>query len=422
MRRDAHHGHAQRDHCDREIESLEEFDRVLAAGSLAGHRVQSVDLTDRTFALLGADTVGRPSSSAARWRRRPPPRYAPGARWSSRPSRTCPSTRTAAGSTPRTSSSRGSPTAGYEATPDARAYAWFQQTKADGDIFASMLRAHPRRRRLRRPGRTPRRRPGGGRDGRPRAGARRPRRTRAPPGSAAGWPAAGLTVATGGGPGAMEAANLGAYAAPFEDGMLDEALRTPRRGAAFTPVDHRLGAGRLRACGERLAGRRRLGRHPDLVLRARAAERLRRRTSPSTSPTRSARTGCWPAPPRAWSSCRAPPGPYRRSSTTRRPTTTGRAASRRRWCWSTAPTGPSTLPTWPLLQALAAGPADGGPDRAGRLGGRGPRGTRPVDRLRGAPGACPLQTAASRLTSASKKASQPSSAAAYCSGVRLPAC
>jgi hypothetical protein len=30
---------------------------------------------------------------------------------------------------------------GYESTPDARAYAWFQQTKADGDIFASMLRS-----------------------------------------------------------------------------------------------------------------------------------------------------------------------------------------------------------------------------------------------------------------------------------------
>jgi predicted Rossmann-fold nucleotide-binding protein len=35
---------------------------------------------------------------------------------------------------------------------------------------------------------------------------------------------AGLTVATGGGPGAMEAANLGAYVAGHDDGVLDEAL------------------------------------------------------------------------------------------------------------------------------------------------------------------------------------------------------
>ncbi|HYO40562.1 MAG TPA: Rossmann fold nucleotide-binding protein [Nocardioidaceae bacterium] len=35
---------------------------------------------------------------------------------------------------------------------------------------------------------------------------------------------AGLTVATGGGPGAMEAANLGAYLAPHDDAALDEAV------------------------------------------------------------------------------------------------------------------------------------------------------------------------------------------------------
>jgi predicted Rossmann-fold nucleotide-binding protein len=34
----------------------------------------------------------------------------------------------------------------------------------------------------------------------------------------------GLTVATGGGPGAMEAANLGAYLAPYDDSALDEAV------------------------------------------------------------------------------------------------------------------------------------------------------------------------------------------------------
>lgn len=46
---------------------------------------------------------------------------------------------------------------------------------------------------------------------------------------------AGLTVATGGGPGAMEAANLGAYAAPHDEEMLTEALRLLAKAPLFTP-------------------------------------------------------------------------------------------------------------------------------------------------------------------------------------------
>ncbi|WP_199841416.1 LOG family protein, partial [Streptomyces scabiei] len=45
----------------------------------------------------------------------------------------------------------------------------------------------------------------------------------------------GLTVATGGGPGAMEAANLGAYAAPHDDEMLAESLRLLTKAPKFTP-------------------------------------------------------------------------------------------------------------------------------------------------------------------------------------------
>lgn len=41
-----------------EIESLAECDAVVAAGSPAGHRVPSVDLTDRSAALPAADTSG----------------------------------------------------------------------------------------------------------------------------------------------------------------------------------------------------------------------------------------------------------------------------------------------------------------------------------------------------------------------------
>jgi predicted Rossmann-fold nucleotide-binding protein len=123
---------------------------------------------------------------------------------------------------------------GYEATPDARAYAWFQRTKTDGDVFASMLRAvhddsvsdaldellvgarvvgvmggHAM-----------------ARGSQEYAGAARLGRTLA---------RAGFTVATGGGPGAMEAANLGGYAAPYADGMLDEALQLLGKAPSFTP-------------------------------------------------------------------------------------------------------------------------------------------------------------------------------------------
>jgi len=46
---------------------------------------------------------------------------------------------------------------------------------------------------------------------------------------------AGLTVATGGGPGAMEAANLGAYLAGHEDGALDEALELLAAVPSYSP-------------------------------------------------------------------------------------------------------------------------------------------------------------------------------------------
>ncbi|MET8973998.1 LOG family protein [Streptomyces sp. NPDC004539] len=218
---------------DREIESLAEFDEVIATvGTLAGYRVQAVDLTARTDALLATDTTGAvflgcPLAPAADTHVRAagalvfPP--VPGLPFD--PYR-------AFLYTP--DELFDGLADGYDATPDARTYAWFQETKANGDVFASMLRSvhddavsdaldellvgarvvgvmggHAM-----------------ARGTAEYAGAARLGRSLA---------RAGLTVATGGGPGAMEAANLGAYAAPFEDGMLEEALRLLAKAPTFTP-------------------------------------------------------------------------------------------------------------------------------------------------------------------------------------------
>ncbi|WP_353944982.1 LOG family protein [Streptomyces sp. HUAS MG91] len=220
---------------DHEIETLAEFDRVTAdGGSLTGHRVQAVDLTARTSTLLDADVQGAiflgcpmEPEAAARVRARgalvfpPVPGlpfdpyrghvYAPGELFAGLASEE-----------------------GYEATPDARAYDWFQRTKADGDVFASMLRAvHDDSVSDALDELLTGARVVGVMGGHAMArgteayeGAARLGRTLA---------RAGLTVATGGGPGAMEAANLGAYAAPFDDPMLTEALQLVAKCPSFTP-------------------------------------------------------------------------------------------------------------------------------------------------------------------------------------------
>ncbi|MGW7578382.1 LOG family protein [Streptomyces sp. NPDC054765] len=224
---------AHDDNHDYEIESLEEFDRVVAAGSLAGHRVQSVDLTDRTFALLGTDTTesvflgcAMEPDAAAKVRAGGALVFPPVPDLPFDPYR---------GSLYGPDELfEGLRENGYDATPDARSYRWFEETKTDGDIFASMLRSihddavsdaldehlagaqvvgimggHALER------------GSAAYAGAARLGRRLTR--------------SGLTVATGGGPGAMEAANLGAYAAPFEDGMLDAALELLAGAPHFTP-------------------------------------------------------------------------------------------------------------------------------------------------------------------------------------------
>ncbi|WP_328878923.1 LOG family protein [Streptomyces sp. NBC_00299] len=220
-------------HNDREIETLEEFDATVSArGSLAGFRIQAVDLTDRTRELLTADTAGAVflgcpmrEEAAAKIRTDGALVFPPVPDLPFDPYR---------GMVYSPDDLFASLADGYENTPDAHAYAWFQRTKADRDIHASMLRAihddsisdaldellsgarvvgvmggHAMRRGTQ------------AYEGAARLGRELAR--------------AGFTVATGGGPGAMEAANLGAYAAPHDDEMLGDALRLLAKEPQFTP-------------------------------------------------------------------------------------------------------------------------------------------------------------------------------------------
>jgi predicted Rossmann-fold nucleotide-binding protein len=218
---------------DREIESLAEFDEVVARdGTLAHYRVQAVDLTGRTKVLTsipteGAVFLGCPMDPGAATAVRAagalvfPP--VPGLPFDPYRAFVYSPEELFAGLDE-----------GYEATPDALAYAWFQRTKADGDIFGSMLRAvHDDAvsdavdELL-----------AGARVVGVMGGHAMARGTEAYAGAARlgrELARAGLTVATGGGPGAMEAANLGAYAAPFGDGMLEEALLLLAKAPSFTP-------------------------------------------------------------------------------------------------------------------------------------------------------------------------------------------
>ncbi|MFE6084584.1 LOG family protein [Streptomyces virginiae] len=217
---------------DIEIETLAEFDQVVARGSLSGYRVQSVNLLDRTFALLAADTstavflgCAMEPDAAAKVRADgalvfpPVPDlpfdpyrgllYTPEELFTGLPD-------------------------GYEATPDAEAYAWFQETRSDGDVFASMLRSvhddaisdaldeHLAGARV-----------VGVMGGHAMARGGTHYRGAAELGRA--LTRSGLIVATGGGPGAMEAANLGAYLAPAPDEALTEALEVLAKAPSFEP-------------------------------------------------------------------------------------------------------------------------------------------------------------------------------------------
>ena len=160
-------------------------------------------------------------------------------------------------------------------------------------------------------------------------------------------------VATGGGPGAMEAANLGGRLAG-----IDARPRGHRRGdagrrAVVPPVGRRLGAQGLRRAGRR--DRPGVAGDPHVVLRPRAAQRVRHRDR-QVLPQRQPRGD--PAPGvrrRASSSCPARPARCRRSSRTPARTTTAPPTRWRRWCWSAGRTGPTGCPPGPCSRSLARG-------------------------------------------------------------------
>ncbi|MGW7451021.1 LOG family protein [Streptomyces sp. NPDC054787] len=217
---------------DIEIETLAEFDQVVARSSLSGYRIQSVNLLERTFALLSVDTsaavflgCAMEPDAAAKVRGDGALVFPPVPDLPFNPYR---------GLLYSPEELYAGLGEGYEATQDAQTYAWFQETKADADVFSSMLRSvhddavsdaldeHLAGARV-----------AGVMGGHAMSRGSAEYRGAAELGRA--LTRSGLTVATGGGPGAMEAANLGAYLAPAPDAALGEALELLAKVPSFTP-------------------------------------------------------------------------------------------------------------------------------------------------------------------------------------------
>ena len=217
-----------------DIESLQDFDRIMAAGATAmdGWRVQSVDLTGRTAELLGLSPMGALflgcalEEKADTWIR-----DGGGLVFPAIPSLPFDAYR---GSLYDALELYSGLEHGYDATPDAQIYAWSRQHDEKGDTsrtLAAALHDHaiadaldelPNDRRW-----------VGVMGGHGIARGSTTYRSAVMLGRTLAQ--AGLTVVTGGGPGAMEAANLGASLSGYDDAAIDRALAALAVVPSFRP-------------------------------------------------------------------------------------------------------------------------------------------------------------------------------------------
>nr|WP_198675821.1 LOG family protein [Kribbella monticola] len=217
-----------------DIESLEHFDRIVASGatSMTGWRVQSVPLVDRTLVLRRLKPAGSVflgctlEEEAATWIR-----DGGGLIFPTIPELPFDPYR---GFLYTADELYAGLSSGYEATPDARIYAWSRQQDERGDTsrtLAAALHDHAIADALAElPGDRPWIGVMGGHGV-----------LRGDPDYRAAvllgrtLARSGLMVATGGGPGAMEAANLGASLAAYDDASVETALGELAQVPSFRP-------------------------------------------------------------------------------------------------------------------------------------------------------------------------------------------